>query len=44
MGRIGDPDALPRLQELTHDADGDVAKAAERATRRIAVVTSSQDR
>ncbi len=44
MGRIGDPEALPRLQELSHDSDGDVARAAERATRRIAVVTSSQDR
>jgi len=42
MGRIGDPDALPRLQELAHDADRDVARAAERAARRIAVVTSSQ--
>jgi HEAT repeat protein len=43
MGRIGDPNALPRLQELAHDSDGDVARAAERATRRIAVVTSSQE-
>jgi HEAT repeat protein len=44
LGRIGDPDALPRLQELAHDTDGDVARAAERAARRIAVVTSSQER
>jgi HEAT repeat protein len=44
LGRIGDPDALPRLQELAHDTDGDVARAAERAARRIAVVTSGQER
>ena len=42
MGRMGDPDALPRLQELAHDADSDVARAAERATRRLATTTSSQ--
>ena len=41
---LGDPDALPRLQELTHDSDEDVARAAERATRRIAVVMSGQER
>jgi HEAT repeat protein len=40
MGRMGDPDALPRLQELAHDADTDVARAAERATRRLATTTS----
>ena len=42
LGRIGDPDALPRLQELAHDADKDVARAAERAARRIAMASSSQ--
>jgi HEAT repeat protein len=42
LGRMGDPAALSRLQELAHDSDGDVAKAAERAARRIAVTTSSQ--
>jgi HEAT repeat protein len=44
LGRIGDPNALPWLQELSHDADGDVAKAAELATRRIATVMNSQER
>jgi HEAT repeat protein len=44
LGRIGDPNALPWLQELSHDSDGGVAKAAELATRRIATVTSSQER
>jgi HEAT repeat protein len=44
LGRIGDPNALPWLQELSHDSDGDVAKAAGLATRRIATVTSSQER
>src|SRR5262249_16947373 len=33
MGLMGDPMALPRLQEMSHDSDGDVARAAERATR-----------
>jgi len=42
LGLIGDPDALPRLQELAHDSDKDVARAAERATRRIAVASSGQ--
>jgi HEAT repeat protein len=42
MGRMGDPEALPRLQEMAHDADADVARAAERATRRLTAVTSSQ--
>ena len=42
LGRLGDPAALSRLQELAHDSDGGVAKAAERATRRIALTTSSQ--
>ena len=44
LGRIGDPNALPRLQEMAHDTDGDVAKAAERATRRLSMATSSQER
>lgn len=43
-GRLGDPNALPRLQEFATDKDGDVARAAERATRRLAVTTTSQDR
>jgi HEAT repeat protein len=42
LGLLGDPDALPRLQEMAHDRDGDVARAAERAARRIAVVNSTQ--
>jgi HEAT repeat protein len=42
MGLIGDPEALPRLRELAQDSDKDVARAAERATRRIAVASSSQ--
>jgi len=42
LGRMGDPHALPALQELQHDSDADVAKAAERATRRIAVVSGTQ--
>jgi HEAT repeat protein len=42
LGLMGDPDALPRLQELARDSDRDVARAAERATRRLAVVSSSQ--
>jgi HEAT repeat protein len=42
LGRLGDPAALSRLQELAHDPNGDVAKAAERAARRIALTTSSQ--
>jgi HEAT repeat protein len=41
LGRIGDPDALPRLQQLSNDTDADVARAAERATRRITVTSSS---
>jgi HEAT repeat protein len=41
LGRIGDPEALPRLHELSNDADADVVKAAERATRRITVTTTS---
>ena len=42
LGQIGDPAALPLLQEMTRDADKDVARAAERAVRRISVVASSQ--
>jgi HEAT repeat protein len=42
LGRMGDPHALPALQELTHDSDADVARAAERATRRIAVISGTQ--
>jgi HEAT repeat protein len=34
-GLIGDPAALPRLQEFAHDSNSDVARAAERAIRRI---------
>ena len=41
LGRIGDPEALPRLQQLSNDTDADVARAAERATRRITVTSSS---
>jgi HEAT repeat protein len=40
LGLLGDPDAMPRLQELAHDPDGNVARAAERAVRRISVVSS----
>jgi HEAT repeat protein len=42
MGLMGDPDALPRLQELSHDSNADVARAAGRATRRLAVVNGAQ--
>ncbi len=41
FGMMGDPDALPRLQELSHDSEKSVARAAERATKRIAVSTTS---
>lgn len=40
FGLMGDPHALPRLQELKHDSDTDVAQAAERATRRITAATT----
>lgn len=40
LGLIGDRDALPRLQEMARDPDGDVARAAERAARRITVMSS----
>jgi len=39
---MGDPGALPRLQELANDADTEVARAAARAARRIAGTNSSQ--
>jgi HEAT repeat protein len=42
MGLMGDPDALPRVQELAHDSDSDVARAAGRAARRLAVVSGAQ--
>jgi HEAT repeat protein len=42
FGLIGDPDALPRLQEMAHDPDSEVARAAERALRRIALVSGTQ--
>ncbi len=44
LGRMGDPNAMPRLQEMSRDTDGDVARAAERATRRLTVTTSTQER
>jgi HEAT repeat protein len=37
FGLMGDPNALPTLQELAHDSHGDVARAAERAVRRLSV-------
>ena len=37
MGLMGDPNALPTLQEMVRDKDSDVARAAERALRRINV-------
>lgn len=40
LGLMGDPDALPVLQELAHDSHGEVARAAERAVRRLSVTTS----
>jgi len=42
LGLMGDPDALPLLQELTRDSDKGVVRAAERATKRLAVVSSGQ--
>ena len=42
FGMMGDPEALPRLQELAHDSEKSVARAAERATKRIAVSSSGQ--
>jgi HEAT repeat protein len=42
FGLIGDPDALPRLQEMAHDPDSEVARAAERALRRLALVSGTQ--
>jgi HEAT repeat protein len=40
LGLMGDPGALPALQELAHDPHGDVARAAERAVRRLSVAAS----
>jgi HEAT repeat protein len=42
FGLMGDPEALPRLQEFARDPDKDVAQAAERAERRIAVARGGQ--
>lgn len=42
FGLIGDPGALPRLQELAHDSDAEVVRAAERALRRLALVSGTQ--
>jgi HEAT repeat protein len=42
LGRMGDPGALPVLQDLKHDSDADVARAAERATRRLTVASGTQ--
>ena len=36
FGLMGDRSALPALEELKRDSDGDVARNAERAVRRIA--------
>ena len=42
LGLIGDPAALPRLQEMALDSDKDVARAATRATRRLSTAGTSQ--
>src|SRR5262249_32740500 len=42
MGTMGDPDALPALRDMTKDGDKDVARAASRAARRIAVASGAQ--
>jgi HEAT repeat protein len=42
LGQMGDPAALPRLQEMARDPDKDVARAAERAVRRLSLVTNGQ--
>ena len=42
FGRMGDPDALVRLQEMERDSNRNVARAADRAARRIAVVSVGQ--
>jgi HEAT repeat protein len=39
FGLMQDRSALPALQELAHDSDGDVARNAERAIRRITAGT-----
>ena len=41
FGLIGDPAALPRLDEWTRDTNTDVVRAAERAIRRLGVVTAT---
>jgi HEAT repeat protein len=41
FGLIGDPAALPRLDEWTRDTNADVVRAAERAIRRLGVVTAT---
>jgi serine/threonine-protein kinase len=40
MGMMGDPNALPTLQDMTRDSDTDVARAAGRAVRRLGVSAS----
>jgi HEAT repeat protein len=42
FGAIGDAGALPRLQEFMHDANGEVARAAARALRRIGMATGTR--
>jgi HEAT repeat protein len=42
LGLMGDPQALPLLEELARDTNKDVARAAARATRRIAIAGSTQ--
>jgi HEAT repeat protein len=42
LGLMGDPDALPTLQSLARDSDGDVARVAARAARRLSVASGSQ--
>jgi HEAT repeat protein len=42
MGLMGDPEALPTLREMAQDTDKDVARAAERAARRITTGSGSQ--
>jgi HEAT repeat protein len=42
LGQMGDPEALPRLQEMARDPDKDVARAAERAVRRLSLVIDGQ--
>jgi HEAT repeat protein len=42
FGLMGDPAALPRLDEWTRDTNADVVRAAERAIRRLGVATATQ--